>query len=569
MLNIYGVEWIPSRVIDFVETKLAPSSQSIASGNEKLRRRFRASSVSTELAVSVKRQVEGTGSKQYLRGREPDWADLVHGYAANLSKGVELGNFLFSLPSEAVYLVEGTAGSGRTTAMMQAALALDSMGRRVAWIESRNSQQVAKISDLVDKVIDEGYEVIFIDDADGFGERAPHLIRDLWNYPGSKRTVVVGARSVRSTLIRGTYKVQTIVNGDLTPDDIELLIDKLEEKNAIYDRRASRTDVRNWLTSTAERQLLVGMIQATSGVPFSVKVATECDSLDPIAKLLYGVVCVVTAEAGVITRDQALDSVDSGPGMVIAAFDRLVRENLIREVSNTGYFESRHRIVAAAVRDHLNAQGLLGMVLKGAVRVFAAAAADLREHSAPERRVLARLSSHTYLIDLGLTVAEVRDIYEEVEHILDEDFNFWLHRGAFELEVEGGDISAALASLTAARTLAGGENDYKVITTHSRLRLLLARTDRSAEATALALEAVRDLHNVIRRHGTVSPHTFVILGQYGAPWLVDAPISKTEKSQLVAETLRWLKFAERLDAVNDRVRVARLEGISTLEKLEE
>ncbi|WP_319453602.1 MULTISPECIES: metallophosphoesterase [unclassified Mycobacterium] len=566
LLKMYGVRWLKMSAREFAHKVIPSSNELMSQGRQRIARRRNPSSRSTELSVGAKRTQAGSGSREYLRGNEPTWGDVVGGYAANLSAPQRLSALVSSANPGSAILVGGTAGCGRTTMLMQAALQMESEGSKVGWIESRRVDEISRISNLVDLVVEDGFDVVFVDDADGFGDLGHELVSNLQNAAKSNRIVVIGCRSVKGYLFD---KVSNLKRADeflLSNPDVSMLINHLRKHRVIPDRRMSDRRLEELLLVDSGRQLLVGMMQATSGKLFKDRIESECSSLERVALILYGGICVVSSQGEVITEEQALSSIAGEvlPALAWAAFNKLVQAKLVREAGRGLFFEAQHRVVAEAVVEYLRANKLLGSVLRGIVHAFAAAAGHVRDNSRPERRTLVRLLGHTFLIELRLPPGEIRSIYAGVEHLLDDDFNYWLQYGSFELE--RGDMDRALPALMSARTLAGGESDKKVLTTYARFRLKLAVGQRSAESSVLGMEAVRDLHKVVEIHGVTSPHTFVIICEYAVPWLVQADIARSEKFELASKTYDYLTnpIALRLDRDNREFRRKRPTAVSAL-----
>lgn len=550
LLNLYGVEWIQSTVSSYVQDYLAPGRQELADG---LKRQVKRRSYPAASAISLSTLLVNAkeGDKTFLLGRAPRWGDVLGGFAARLSVVDTLEAALVASAGKDIQVVMGTAGSGRTTSMMQAAVGMRGDGQSVGWIDSTVT---IGIPEIVEEVHREDFDVVFVDDVDVFGTRAQRLVEQLAMPVGRKRKIVVGVRSVRAHLIESLPRRRQYALSKLTSGDIEELVEVLRRNNAIADRRQSDYDVRQSITGVAEGQLLVAMIQATSGLPFNKKVESEFASLSPVEQSIYAALAITSAEREAMTENQILASALGDPHEAWNAFNRLVRSNLVRRQSGTARFEVRHRVVAEAVRSYLRSIGQLKTAVMSVARTFADSAFDHRDSGDPDRRTLIRVINHSYLQQLRLAASEIREIYDEVQDVLDGDFHYWLQRGAFE--VETGNDREALHALTTAMTTMGGEDDTRVLTEYSYLRFQLAKKYPSIETTAMAQDAIYDLGKVILRAGENSPHTFVVLAREGITWLMDAPLLAARRDELKAEVSRLLRLAERLSRTNEVVAAA-------------
>ncbi|HST48874.1 metallophosphoesterase [Jatrophihabitans sp.] len=566
ILARYDVYWIRKSVHLFIESMLQPSRAQVAEGLYRQRRR-RSASQRSNIGIDSLMQKSPAGSRKFLLGASPTWGDIRDGFTIPLASQQQLVAKIEKADPGTVHVVTGTAGSGRSTALMQCALEVSNNGRQVAWVDSAT---IGRIGDIVEDIINDAAEVIFIDDVDVFGAEAAHLIDELRGSADHRRVVIAGVRTVREHLIEVMPFTTRQTLGDLIASDIKSLVHLLREHLAVANKRLSDAEVERLLLENAAGQLLVGMIQATSGVPFTQRIASECAQLSDMALYIYGCISLVSAEREGMTIDQALAAATIGahgsdPKTAWREFNRLLSADLIRLIPGTGRYRVRHDLIAEEVRAYTAKNGLLAGILKGTLRAFSAAAAKSRDSSQPARRTLIRLLSHSYLIGLQLPPSVTRSVYDSVEDLLQDDFNYWLQRGSFE--VEKGEDNLAMHDLTAAMTTPGGEKHHNVLTEFSYLRLRVARRISSIEATKMGMDAINDLHTVILHRGAASPHAYVVLAQQGVDWLRLAPIGATQQRELAEESRRLLDLAKALDESNPRVARYRGPAVAALDRL--
>jgi Mrp family chromosome partitioning ATPase len=561
-LERYGVDWIKSSAADFIRDRLATSRKEFQVGRQarsalSTRRRDRPS-----LSLSELRTTAEQGSRDYLLGTAPTWGDVINGFAARLSFADRLAATVAAEPKNIVHVVGGTAGCGRTTAMMQVGLELQSKGHRVGWVDSASGRSA---SEVIAEILASDYDYLFIDDIDIYGAEVGRMLNELRGTKAAERGVVVGVRSVRAEVIDTEPWHQEFPVHDLSGPDVTKLLKVLGKHSAIANRRMSDAEAHDVLVRESNSQLLVGMMRITSGLPFNRKVEEECAALSDAQLRAYGVISVVSAEREAIGVDQLLTSVGGEANEAWRAVNGIRKQKLVHEHLDSRTYESRHRVVAEAVRDYLTKKKLLAPILRGTLRAFAASAAHIRDNADARRRTLVRLLNHSYLIDLSLKNEEIRSIYDAVEDLLEDDFQYWLQRGSFE--VERGDTARALHDLRSAMTSDGGERDHKVLTEYSYLRLKIAFSSDSLEATKFGIEAIEDLLLVIRENGTRSPHTAVVLSRDGVAWLEKASLKRSELDRLARESIRLLDAVKRLDETNRQVARTRLTAIERLDKL--
>lgn len=528
---------------------MGPNRSEYGEGKSRIARRSDPKRQNLPISVTALLNADEVGSREYLLGKSPNWGDITGGFAVRLSEQERiLGYLKHEAPLGSIVLVTATAGAGKSTALMQCALDLQANRRNVAWIGPGINRP---IKDLVDQVIDEGYDFVFVDDVDVFGAEASRFLGQLRGGSTSKRVVVASVRTVRKHLVDTVHFARRIAMGDLDGKDFESLIESIRRNSAVANMQLSDSDLHVLLKDHSRGQLIVGMIQATSGVPFSEKIASECAQLPLNALLIYGAVALVTLEREGMSIEQMQDAVDIDANESWESIMTLQSSGLLFQPSHTGLYEARHGVVAQEVRSYLRDQGYLAVVVKGTLRAFAAAAARTQDNSDARRRTLIRLLNHSYLISLDLPASAIRDIYNSVEDILKEDFHYWLQRGAFEVEM--GEDVFAMHDLTSARTTAGGERHHNVLTEYAYLRLNLGKKNKGPEATKLCLEAIEDLHTVIRTRGSASPHTYTVLARQGVVWLKGAAIGRSEKEKWALETRRLLRLGLPLSSTNGEI----------------
>jgi hypothetical protein len=118
---------------------------------------------------------------EYLIGQQPVWADLLTGRAAHRDDDdvlLELATQVLhgTAPATALALT-GTAGTGKSTALMRLALAVSNAGTPVYWIDQESEAPISRILRTIRETM--GPVALAIDDADLFGRQFAGLLRDL------------------------------------------------------------------------------------------------------------------------------------------------------------------------------------------------------------------------------------------------------------------------------------------------------------------------------------------------------------------------------------------------------
>lgn len=410
---------------------------------------------------------------------------------------------------------------------MKAALRLSASGEEVGWIDPDEdfsprdirafARQQAKPFALV------------IDDADVYGSQLTPLLRELMSGE-SPAIVLIGIRSgrvdrfINNTVLDDSTLVETTVPL-LSDDDIEKLIDVLIRENRQGMLRGhTRSEQIGLFREQSGRELLVAMIQATSGKKFSEKVIEEFLELSKEQALIYGLVAVSTSFRFGLSSQDILIALADETNASINAIETLISRKLLRRGSDGTVF-LRHRVIAEIVRDYLQINGFLFVILQGLAAVAASRSVELRRSGSRAWRILRSILNHDFsLRSLGLD--STRNLYGSLEEILSWDHHYWLQRGSFE--VERGDLSLAQNFLSQARGLAPEDPYVETEWAYLLFSQAIANpTGASAEqsvedATAILLIQMNQPN---RRDG----YPFHVMGSQGLAWSRRGIHSRAEK----------------------------------------
>src|SRR6267378_380549 len=310
---------------------------------------------------------------EYLLGDEPQWADILSGRAIERSHDHALlalseGIFDGKKPSTAL-AISGTAGTGKSTALMSLALKLSGGGTPVLWIDTDSEITPAKMRATVRSAHDK--IVLAIDDADLYGRELVNLLADL--VPDSKDFLFVFAtRSSKldaiTSAVRGVphLDIQEHVVPPLNDADIDGLIAVLEKSKRLGILTGASAEARRQaFRIQAGRQLLVAMIQATSGENFERKAQEEYLGLEGAQRYAYALIAVATALRHTLTKDEVLLAFGDSHEEALVALERLVAHHLTVAQPPRGEYRCRHRVIADLVFDKIKELGELNEALAG------------------------------------------------------------------------------------------------------------------------------------------------------------------------------------------------------------
>lgn len=487
----------------------------------------------SDALLDVSESVRGAtrGSPDYLLGSNPTWGDITNGYSASFEFDERLMDAIDALKEGTVGVI-GSAGSGKTSSLMRAAAVLAARGNQVLWIARETELLISK---LRIEIIDRQPDYLFIDDVDRFGGESSHLLRGLQKDSDSLVTVVA-ARSARFYSLRydsNLHLDDLLKQSRLTDPDAAALVSQLDRAKRLGAMVTLSDDERiQKITGRDDRQLIVTLIEATSGQNFHDKIADECRSLEGVARMLYGALCVsVWADNKPLAKHELLLIAGRSfqANESLEGLRRLEKAQLLRNTEH-GY-QPRHRVVAESSIDYFRSEGLLGswlvdLIYLAAMRVDPNSGRKSRSRFG---RLLIRLISHDNLKKLVGDVATIHEIYGAVESWLDRDYHFWLQRGSFEIDC--GNLRAAENFLQQARALAGKE----VLVDTAWAMLLLKRSllmPSSPEAPIRAEEAFDLLIPIMQNQHNESPHTFAVYLNHGLRWLQEGQLGFEDQRKL-------------------------------------
>lgn len=479
-----------------------------------------------DVAAAVREAAPGTAD--YLLGESPNWGDVTTGFAASFEFDEVLHNAVTNL-TEGVVSVRGSASSGKTTSLMREAARLAAHGSHVLWLGRENELSV---SELRKSVIATKADYLFIDDLDRFGSTASALLTSLCN-EDEAMVVVTAARSSRYYALKYDSILPTAVDLEqtkLTDADAEALLHELDRGKRLGALRSMSHRQRILqLTKRNDRQLIVTLIEATSGKSFHEKIADECRGLEKMELALYGVACTAAwADNKPLSTQNLL--VASG------AIDRLGAVKAIQRLESARLFVKgdvgygvRHRVVAESAIDYFRDEGLISTWIDGLIFLAASNYDPKNVRSSRLGRMLIRLISHQNLRSLVSDNQAVGRIYGSAEALLGDDLHFWLQRGSYELDF--GDLRAAKNFLEQARTI--DPADVLVATAWAQLQLKTALdVPGSPGSVGLAQEAIESLTRLMQRPNIDSPHTFSVFLTYSFRWLRAATLGAEEERRL-------------------------------------
>lgn len=541
-LSGYNVSWVEMSATEFANGVLSELSEEAKVGIREIEQRQRSEQGGPPISRVSDLQNDSQGDeREFLLGREPRWSDLADdGFAVKREFDAKLSEVYQSDPARLVVLT-GTAGSGKSTSAMRLALERSAEGENVFVLNADTSVPLNKLRQAL---ATSGADFLLIDGVDRFGRSTPSFLQELLEDCPDLR--IVGC--VRNTRIQvldglaeqGVESIEQTVPR-LEDADVEALLDTLDAANRLGKLKGkTRRQQREEMQKTYGRQLLVALLEVTQGVKFEEKIESECRELEGDAPLIYSVAALATYAGGPLT-DQELIIAAGDAGTAVEQIRSLTRRHLLTRTSSSRLMP-RHAVIAKHVVRYYQQRGDIAPICTAlAIGLASSARMGVRQTNRTGR-ILIRLLNHGFLIGLVyrkidpvVDKAKVRGIYDAVEGVLEDDYQYWLQRGAFE--TEDGDIDLAKNFLDQARGMAGHDLNVRTEWSYMTLKRASMSANRPGAADEAAL-AFEELEEVIAKRGTTDYYAFHVYGAQGLAWARRAPLSGDEKKMLLEQLRR-------------------------------
>ena len=542
LLSQFNIVWLPYTAEDFAELLLPRVAERREEGIAYIKARQAQRTYGGAEILRISDVEEGPKEPtDYLFGAEPQWVDATRKRIAVRDCFDGICDAIDALRAKsrhrAFVVVTGTAGTGKSSAMMSVALRKEAEGVPTAWIEAGgNNQNINAVRQAIEN--DSGLRLAFVADADLWGRRISQLVKYL-EESNPRLLLVCECRSTKVDRIVDTYELGLIEPVEFTiprlgDNDIDAILDVLDRENRLGMLKGmTREQRRTVFEAEAGRQMLVAMYKATHGVEFRDRAEDELNEMSDVPKYLYGLISVAHAHRFMLNRDELAiacgDDIEKWP----KALNDLLRRKVVIAGKNET-FKARHREIAQFIYNGLANHGTFVDILESLIRIAGTRShINMKSYERP-KRMLGTFVNHN-LIQHRVGVAMGRRIYSRFESLLAWDFHFWLHRGA--LELESNNLGLAEHFLKTAESLA--PNDVFVQNELAYLMLKKANNaPRDMESGQLVEEALAMLRSVVDRRPDQRAHAAHIAGAQGLVWSRVSDMGDRTKQQFLENLLK-------------------------------
>lgn len=392
---------------------------------------------------------EARAPEAFYEGNDPTWDDIRDQRDVQLAfeqKVFTVGRDFLRAVNHAprVYLsiIEGTAGSAKTTALMRIAASLAELRSPTLYFSAKERLRDDVLLELVSGLPSDSALILAIDSV---ADHVRQLLRFIVNYPrsGPRCFILSAERSGQRTYIERNLSsilpLHFVSTPELTKPEALDLASKLRSV-AKLGRFAGRTDqqLADHFTGTRPTdwggQLLTILLEVVPGGKFLQRLASEWESLgDDAVKTFYGCVCLAAAGEAPIKSAIAFRAIAPYDAhQVFAKFAGSMR-GLVTWF-DVEWLRPRHRIIAeATVRRCMTAREVFDISL----RLSGALAPYVSRHAIMNRTPEARLARRLMDAD-GIVVPRLGRQAEEWFALLERNWGwnsrYWEQRALIALK---------------------------------------------------------------------------------------------------------------------------------------
>lgn len=488
-------------------------------------------------------EVQERAARAFLEGCPPGWRIAASDVPVWLAQTDQLYNFLNRSFYDRIRLgvIVGQAGSGKSTALMQALLKYSRENSDVAFYEIRSEVPSLRAAlSVIDRTVKADHVIVYVPDMFVYGDS---FAEDVTSIVSGRMTVISSARpgEWRSHLRRHVEDfVSEFVFERFSQPDYQPLIDRLLRyvpspallKMAPAERRKRLAE--------SQSQLLIALKETTYADAFTRVITDEYEKLPTVDSQLLLLICGLAsiARSGVDegAAREAFESASAGSSFA----DALEALSGIVIKQPNGRLSARHELYVRHLFENV-------ADLQETIDAIIALLKTFTKYDHPVTKTVNRLDAtlfrfllnHSFIKDLSArrnARLEGLRIYQDFELAFQLDGHFWLQYGQYLSEV--GQLDEALRMLDSS-IRAYPENEYAW---HSladvQLKVAAKRTPFDAHTRELIGNAVQTLLRQDEAFGGPSDHYAIVTLAHGH---VGALIAHKQEQQAREAAARYLK----------------------------
>jgi energy-coupling factor transporter ATP-binding protein EcfA2 len=370
--------------------------------------------------------------KAFYKGYKPTWYDVMNGVPANLKA---FNDFYKEIEGNSdscqLFTIKGPAGSGKSTILKQLALKLsEEKHQSIYFLDGYNGNLKSLIDDLNSKQKEKYY--IFIE---RLGDLADDIGRVL-KQDSYNKVIFVGAenQSIYSYRVEehlGQYLSHTILLNRIDDSDVDPILEKVKMYgNWTRLAKMSQKNRRIELTRRAKKQLLIGLLEATSGEGFDEIIRKDYQGIETDSQKYLLLLAGLSSSQGVHASESTLTRALCNLGAEPNVYELAKRMEGIVKYQN-GTIQTRHRIYIERLFDRFVSKEELCKVIKAYIEAFSVYSVPIVPNiSKQEAKVYKHLVNAKTLSKLLNNDEElILSVYRKFEKIFESDGLFLMQYG--------------------------------------------------------------------------------------------------------------------------------------------
>ena len=439
--------------------------------------------------------------RNFYRGFKPTWADIADGIPAHTNDISKLAESIKQalLSNTQCVVVYGPAGSGKSTATRMAAFETTRTSNIPCFFSEGTNENILKALIELEQIHNSRYLLI----CDRF-EPCVELIANALRYQRFPKALILAVESQHAWSDRIKIKLSDVSISEfrisqISQQDIPAILEKLEEFGPWTDLAQLTSRQReNLLFKKSRRQLLIGLLEATSGIGFEEIIQRDYQNLrsDDHRMLLVvvGLASMHRLHLPVAYAARALEKlgVQKNPAELLMAMEGVVS-------STQGRLLARHPVYVRSLLESYISTIELGNVIKQMLHVFTIYNAPIiKSVSKNESLLYKKIINNRFLREmLRNNKNQILNIYQSLEKYFERDGLYWVQYGLALRHF--GDQEEALEKL---RTAVAAHEQAHTLHAYGHQKLIIAlgetdsnRAERLAEEAKTILERLQDDQN--------------------------------------------------------------------------
>lgn len=259
---------------------------------------------------------EESGIREFYKGFKPTWADIVLNIPADLIrtnkfKEIIINDYKYN-DLGSLYLIKGSAGSGKSTALKQIALSLSKETDYPVYYLDENKHDFIELIKLLDEKNENSPYFLCL-------ERLGYFYRQLLEiFKIGSKAIFIAAENSRILQKKLPNSFYQFIKRDIDLSEIEYadvpnILEKIEKYGSwLRLSRMSEQQRINELYKKSRQQLLIGLLEVTSGLGFHEIIKNDFISITDESEryliVLAGIATLQNTVSSEITISRALES---------------------------------------------------------------------------------------------------------------------------------------------------------------------------------------------------------------------------------------------------------------------